>query len=69
KIIIYTDGLVEVKSVSGTKYDQNDLKRFLLSNYPMKASELYLSIKENLFHKIGNEKILDDVTFLIMEVH
>lgn len=69
KIIIYTDGLVEVKSVSGTKYDQNDLKRFLLSNYPMKASELYLSIRENLFGKIGNEKIIDDVTFLIMEVH
>ncbi len=68
KILFYTDGLVDVKSKSGTKYNQNDLKDFLSKNYSMKASTISSAIKGNLFSKIGTEKIFDDVTYLILEV-
>ncbi|MDD3751179.1 MAG: SpoIIE family protein phosphatase, partial [Tissierellia bacterium] len=65
----YTDGLIEYKSEKGIMYSQNDLKDFLIKNHTMKASELFLTIRENLFNKIGTEKIIDDVTFLIMEIN
>ena len=54
---------------NGIMYSHNDLKDFLIKHYSMKASELYSAIKENLFKKIGNKKIADDVTFLIMEIY
>lgn len=69
KILFYTDGLVDVKNEIGNKYTQNDLKDFLTKNYSMEASTLSSAIKGNLFSKIGTEKIFDDVTYLILEVH
>ncbi|MDD4046755.1 MAG: MASE3 domain-containing protein [Tissierellia bacterium] len=68
-ILFYTDGLIEYKSEKGIMYSQNDLKDFLIKNHTMKAPELFSAIRENLFNKIGNEKIIDDVTFLIMEIN
>jgi len=68
-VLFYTDGLVEYSNENGIMYSHNDLKDFLTKHYSMKASELYSAIKENLFKKIGNKKISDDVTFLIMEIH
>lgn len=69
KILFYTDGLVDVKNEIGNKYTQNDLKDFLTKNYSMEALTLSSAIKGNLFSKIGTEKIFDDVTYLILEVH
>ena len=68
-VLFYTDGLVEYSNENGIMYSHNDLKDFLIKHYSMKASELYSAIKENLFKKIGNKKIADDVTFLIMEIY
>lgn len=68
--LFYTDGLVEVKNLNGSSiYNQEDLKDFLIKNYSMKASLLYSSIKDNLYNKIGKDTIMDDVTFLIMEIY
>lgn len=68
KILFYTDGLVDVKSKNGNKYNQDDLKNFLNKNYSMKASTLSSAIRGNLFSIIGREKVFDDVTYLILEV-
>lgn len=68
--LFYTDGLVEVKNLNGSSiYNQEDLKDFFKKNYSMKASLLYSSIKDNLYNKIGKDTIMDDVTFLIMEIY
>jgi sigma-B regulation protein RsbU (phosphoserine phosphatase) len=69
KILLYTDGLTDVKSLNGIQYSHNELKDFLEKNHSMNALELNTAITENLFNKLGHEKILDDITFLIMEIH
>lgn len=69
KILLYTDGLVEVKSEKGIIFNQQDLKDFLIQNYYMKASILYTSIKEHFLHKVGQDSLMDDVTFLMIEIY
>jgi sigma-B regulation protein RsbU (phosphoserine phosphatase) len=69
KILLYTDGLVEVKSKKGIIFNQKDLKDFLIQNYNMKASMLYMAIKEHFLHKIGQDNLMDDVTFLMIEIY
>jgi len=69
KILFYTDGLVEAKNLNEDIYDRQNLKDFLRINYSLKATELVDGIWKNLFHQIGSKgKLMDDVTFLIMEV-
>lgn len=70
KILFYTDGLVEAKNPNGEIYNQQNLKEFLGINHSLNATELDDAIRENLFQHIGSEgKLMDDVTFLIMEVY
>lgn len=69
KILFYTDGLVEAKSPNGEIYSQQKLDDFIRNNHSLKAIELDDAITRNLFHHIGIEgRLMDDVTYLIMEV-
>jgi len=69
KILFYTDGLVEAKDINGEVYSQQKLDDFIRKNHSLKAIELDDAITRNLFHHIGIEgKLMDDVTYLIMEV-
>ncbi|NLY46937.1 MAG: SpoIIE family protein phosphatase [Tissierella sp.] len=69
KILFYTDGLIEAKNKSGEIFGKNKMKEFLSKNQSLSPNELYLAIKNSLFNHIGNhEKLMDDVTYLIMEV-
>jgi len=69
KILFYTDGLVEAKDINGKIYSQQNLDNFIRKNHSLKAIELDDAITRNLFHHIGIEgKLMDDVTYLIMEV-
>nr|WP_300093209.1 MASE3 domain-containing protein [Sedimentibacter sp.] len=70
KIMFYTDGLVEAKNMDGEIYGQQNMKDFLRLNTSLGADDLKNIVKENLFSHLGNEKkLMDDATFLIMEVH
>jgi len=70
KILFYTDGLVEAKNINGVIYGQQNMKNFLNVNHSMKASELDDAIRKNLFQHVGSEgRLMDDVTFLIMEIN
>jgi sigma-B regulation protein RsbU (phosphoserine phosphatase) len=69
KILFYTDGLVEAKDINGEIYSQQNLDDFIRKNHSLKAIELDDAITRNLFHHIGIEgRLMDDVTYLIMEV-
>lgn len=69
KILFYSDGLVEAKNKNGEIYGQHKLEDFLKKNYNLNSTELNIAIKNNLFNHIGyGEKLMDDVTFIIMEI-
>lgn len=68
KILFYSDGLVEVKNKKGEIYGQQKLKEFLEQHNYFSADELDLAIKNIMNNHIGDGKLMDDATFLIMEV-
>lgn len=70
KIMFYTDGLIEVKNNDGEIYGLQNMKDFLRLNSALGAVELKNIVKQNLFSQLGdNNKLMDDATFLIMEIH
>lgn len=69
KIIFYSDGLVEAKNIDGQVYGDEKLKKVLSDNQGLRAPELKAIIKEDFYSHVGYENdLMDDVTFLIMEV-
>lgn len=69
KILFYSDGLVEAKNKNGEIYGQHKLEDLLKENYKLNSTELHIAIKNSLFNHIGlSEKLMDDLTFLIMQV-
>lgn len=70
KIIFYSDGLIEAKNKKGEIFGLQNMMEFLQSNYAITAKELEIKIKSNLYNHIGNDVgLMDDATFLIMEVN
>jgi len=70
KIFFYTDGLVEAENPKGGRYTYNNLINIIKNNYRLSGNSLVQAIKRDFFNSIGeNEKLKDDVTFLLMEVN
>lgn len=69
KLLFYSDGLVEAKNIVNEIYGQDKMKEFLKNNHTLNAKELKLALKDNLIKHIGHiDRLMDDITFLIMEV-
>lgn len=70
KILFYTDGLVEAENPKGGKYTYKNLINVIKNNYRLSGNSLVQVIKRDFFKLIGeDEKLKDDVTFLVMEVN
>jgi len=68
KILFYTDGLIEAQNVEKKAYSDERLKAHLQKSRHMSASDLAKSLSESVFKFTGGCKLLDDITFLVMEV-
>lgn len=69
KVLFYTDGLIEARNKDGKMYGIDKMKDFLRMNYSLSSAELHKAIKKNLYDHMGNyEELMDDVTYLVMEV-
>lgn len=69
KILFYSDGLVDAKNEDGEVYGHNRLKRLLKDNHNLNPSELKLAVRNDFYMHVAYEnKLMDDVTFLAMEV-
>jgi sigma-B regulation protein RsbU (phosphoserine phosphatase) len=70
KIMFYSDGLIEVKNLKNEIYGQQNMKDFLMKYHNLNAKELQIKIKNNLYSHIGKDgKLMDDATFLIMQIN
>ena len=68
KLFFYTDGLTEARNKDKKAYSEEKLIKRLHKDKHMNASEISESITEHIFKFIGDSKLNDDITFLIMEV-
>lgn len=70
KLLLYSDGLIEAKDMDNEIYGHEKMKEFLSNKHTLNAKDLEIEIKRDLCNHIGNiERLMDDVTFLIMEVN
>ncbi len=70
KLFMYSDGLIESRDSNDEQYGQERMEAFLKANAAMNAEELKTALRENLCEHIGHiDLLMDDATFLIMEVH
>lgn len=70
KLFLYSDGLIECRNSNNELYGQEQMEAFLKENHALNASELKRALHENLCHHIGQiESLMDDATFLIMDIH
>lgn len=72
KLLFYSDGLIEAKDKSGEMYGHDRFKAFLNRNRSLTSKELNISIKKDFFRHIdykgSNSQLMDDVTFLTMDI-
>lgn len=68
KVIFYTDGLVDAENQKKKTYSEDRLKAQLHKGRSMNAAHLGKSIADHVFQFTGKKKLLDDITFFIMEV-
>lgn len=69
KLLLFSDGLIESKNINNEIYSQEKMKEFLNTKYTLNANDLKIEIERNLYNHIGHiERLMDDVTFLIMEI-
>jgi len=68
KILLYTDGLIEVDNFVAEKYSDEHLKEVLTENSSKSASELSEAIIRDIFNFTNPGNLTDDITFFIMEV-
>ncbi len=70
KLFMYSDGLIESRDSNNEQYGQERMEAFLRANAILSAEELKIALRENLCQHIGHiNQLMDDATFLIMEVH
>ncbi len=70
KIVFYSDGLVESKNNLCKEYEQYNLQEFLGKNSGLDANELEKSIMKNFNSHMGkDEKLMDDLTLVIMDIN
>lgn len=70
KLLLYSDGLIEARNIHDEFYGQESMEVFLRSNTALNAENLKIAIRKNLYSHIGHiDRLMDDATFLIMEIN
>jgi serine phosphatase RsbU (regulator of sigma subunit) len=69
KIILYTDGLIEIRNKQNNPYYLDQLKRSIINNKHLKGSEFTNTLINELLQWAGSkENISDDITIITIDV-
>lgn len=67
-IVLYTDGLVEAVDSNSKQYGVDNIKRLVIENANLKASDISNKIKKSLNEFCGSAKQHDDQTLLVIKI-
>jgi len=68
KLFLYSDGLVEAKNRRGTEFTEDRLTEILKNNSSALPEEIFYEVFDRFTCYVLDEKLEDDVTFLLMHV-
>ncbi len=68
KILFYTDGLVDAENIERQKYSEKRLHSLLADHCQESGEAVIKKVSADFNEFVGGSKILDDVTYFIMEI-
>ncbi len=66
-IVLYTDGITEAENVNNEQYGLQRLIKVIKENWQEAAEEIKQAVINDLWQFIGEQKLLDDVTLVILK--
>jgi serine phosphatase RsbU (regulator of sigma subunit) len=66
-IVLYTDGIPEAKDINKKQYGLEQLCGIISQNWHLSAPEIKQAVIDDLRRHIGTQKVLDDITLLVVK--
>ncbi len=66
-IVLYTDGVTEAENLNGELYGLKRLTEIIKDNWQKSAEDIKKAVVDNLYEYMGQQKILDDITLVILK--
>ena len=66
-VVLYTDGITEARNIAKVEYGLERLCEVIRNHWYRSATEIGQAIGHNVQQHIGNQKILDDLTWLVFK--
>jgi serine phosphatase RsbU (regulator of sigma subunit) len=67
RLLLYTDGVTELKNIKKEPYGEKNLAKYLLRNINLSGDEFCISLFDDLMNFCYKKKTLDDLSFLNIE--
>ncbi|MEM9485513.1 MAG: SpoIIE family protein phosphatase, partial [Cyanobacteria bacterium P01_F01_bin.116] len=66
-VVLYTDGITESRNIDREFYGLNRLCNVIMNNYQRTAQEIRAAVIQDVANHIGQQKLLDDITLLVLK--
>jgi len=66
-IVLYTDGIPEAKDINKKQYGVEQMCEVISQNWHLSAQEIKQAVMDALRGHIGTQKVLDDITLLVVK--
>ncbi len=66
-VVLYTDGITEAVNLEGVHYGVNHLCEILSHNWQKSAEEIRQCVIADVWQHIGQQKVYDDITLLVLK--
>jgi sigma-B regulation protein RsbU (phosphoserine phosphatase) len=66
-VVLYTDGITEAENMAGMQYGVDRLCEVVSQNWQLSAGEIRQAVIDDLKRHIGQQKIYDDITLLVLK--
>lgn len=66
-IVLYTDGITEAENINHIQYGIEKLCQVVRQNWQQSAEEIKLAVIDDVRRHIGQQKVFDDITLLVLK--
>ncbi|BAZ17936.1 protein-serine/threonine phosphatase [Calothrix sp. NIES-4071] len=66
-VVLYTDGITEAENFEGQLYGLKRLTEVLKENWQNSANEIKQAVVDDLYKYIGQHKLMDDITLVVLK--
>ena len=66
-VVLYTDGITEAENMAGEQYELERLCQAVSHHWPKPAAAIKDAVVSDLHHFIGEQKVYDDITLLVLK--